>query len=52
MTDQENNAFMHEQQRLYAAGELPKWKIERLEKIPGWSWGNTSEPSQDAEPKG
>lgn len=27
-----------QQRRLYAAGELSKWQIKRLEKIPGWAW--------------
>ena len=31
-------AWIDEQRDLFAAGELPNWKIQRLEKIPGWTW--------------
>lgn len=27
-----------EWRRAYASGTLPKWQIDRIEKIPGWSW--------------
>lgn len=36
--------FVEEQRRLYAAGELAQWKIDRLERTPGWSWGNAKSP--------
>lgn len=38
-TESEIEAWIGRHRRLYAAGELPEWKIKRLEKIPGWSWG-------------
>lgn len=31
-------AWITEQRRLYAVGELSRWQIARLEKIPGWTW--------------
>jgi hypothetical protein len=36
--------FVQEQCRLFAAGKLAAWKIERLEHIPGWSWGDAKSP--------
>jgi hypothetical protein len=30
--------------QMYAEGTLQKWKIARLERIPGWSW--KSEPAK------
>lgn len=39
MTDKSIKDFMADQQRQYAAGTLPKWRIRRLEQIPGWEWG-------------
>jgi len=38
-TDAELEAWAEEQRRLYKAGLLVKWQIERLERIPGWTWG-------------
>ena len=34
--------FVEQQRRLYAAGKLAHWKIKRLERIPGWSWGEVA----------
>ena len=36
--------FVEEQRRLYAVGELAQWKIDRLERIPGWSWRDSKSP--------
>ncbi len=30
--------FIAKQRRLYAEGSRSKWKIKRLEQIPGWTW--------------
>jgi hypothetical protein len=38
MTDKEVEKWIKAQQKLYAAGELPQWKIKRLEAIEGWTW--------------
>lgn len=38
-TDTELKAWADEQRRLYHAGTLSKWKIARLERVPGWTWG-------------
>jgi hypothetical protein len=37
-TDAQTEAFIAEMRRAYAAGILPEWQKERLEKIPGWTW--------------
>ena len=39
MTDSQIENLIAEQKRRYHAAGLPKWQIERLERIPGWSWG-------------
>lgn len=31
-------ATIAELQKLYAQGALPRWKVRRLEKLPGWRW--------------
>lgn len=31
-------AIIRTKKKQYAAGVLPKWQKERLERIPGWSW--------------
>lgn len=37
-SDEELIAWVAKQRLLYAAGDLPEWCVERLEKIPGWKW--------------
>jgi hypothetical protein len=37
-TDAQTEAFIAEMRRAYAAGQLRKWQITSLEKIPGWTW--------------
>lgn len=43
-TDAELIAWANEQRRLYAEGELPKWQIDTLERIEGWSWDKNEDP--------
>ena len=38
MTDEETWNWIADQQQ-YAVGTLAKWRIRRLERIPGWEWG-------------
>jgi hypothetical protein len=50
LTDSELAAFIDGQRRLYAAGKLPRWQVERLEGIPGWSWtANSTDDEANAE---
>lgn len=39
-SDADMEAWVAEQRRLYAAGQLPQWKVRRLEQIPGWTWAH------------
>lgn len=39
MTDKKAKTWIAAQRSAYEAGELPKWKIRRIESIPGWQWG-------------
>lgn len=38
MIDKQIEKWMAEQRKRYAEGKLPKWMVNRLEKIPGWTW--------------
>jgi len=39
MTEAQCKAWIAKQRREYAAGTLPQWKIDQVNKIPGWDWG-------------
>jgi hypothetical protein len=50
MSDSTTKVFIAEARNQHAAGTLPQWKIARLEKIPGWSWGiNHGTPPSELE---
>jgi hypothetical protein len=38
LTDKQIVEWVQLHREKYAAGTLRKWQIERLERIPGWSW--------------
>lgn len=44
-TTNREEAFISMARAAYADGELPQWKIDRLERIPGWSW-NGAKPGK------
>jgi hypothetical protein len=48
VTDTQIEAWMTQRRKEYAAGTLPQWKINRLEKIPGWEWGVDPPPAPTA----
>jgi hypothetical protein len=43
-TDEVMDKLVQELRGLYAAGKLAKWRIDRLEHIPGWTWGDAKPP--------
>ena len=39
MTDTEVQKWMEDKRKQYAAGTLPLWQRDAIERIPGWHWG-------------
>lgn len=49
ISDRKMEAWIAKQREAYAAGKLSQWKIDMLEKIPGWEWGvEPGKPTQEA----
>jgi hypothetical protein len=43
MTDAQVEGWMRDARTQYHQGALAAWKIKRLEKISGWTWGEKEE---------
>ena len=49
--DAATKKFVEAQRKLFAVGELAQWKIDWLERIPGWSWCDPNDVGKTQTPK-